>query len=537
MKMYARQLESEKAVIKHASDGAVSRSNVNVNEVEWVGETRQGFIQINKADNVWICLRDVSKGETIELGGASVTAKEDIPSGHKMANCFIPEGEDIVKYGFPIGHATADIESGQWVHSHNVKTNLDGELAYTYKPVPTDIYPHAKKDSRTFAGYVRENGDVGVRNEIWIVNTVGCINKVAEQLAKMANQACRHENVDGVFHFPHPFGCSQLGDDLVYTQKILADLVHHPNAGGVLVLGLGCENNYIELFKEAIGPYHADRVKFLAVQQVEDELEQGIELIEELIAYAGQFQRQEVPVSKLKVGLKCGGSDGLSGITANPLVGAFSDRLISLGGATVLTEVPEMFGAETILMERAKDERVYSQIVDLINDFKQYFAKNEQPIYENPSPGNKKGGITTLEEKSLGCVQKGGFGRVDDVLQYGDRVRSSGLSLLQGPGNDLVSVTALAASGCQIVLFTTGRGTPFGGPVPTVKMSTHTALYERKKNWIDYNAGQLVQGATMEEVSADFFEYVIELASGRVRTKNELHGYKEIAIFKDGVTL
>ncbi|GAA4702722.1 UxaA family hydrolase [Brevibacillus fulvus] len=500
-------------------------------------ETDHGFIQIHKADNVWICLRDVRKGETIELNGVSLVAREDVPSGHKIANQPIAAGTDIVKYGFPIGSATRDIDSGEWVHSHNVKTKLEGELTYSYKPVATTVFPHAVAEEQTFLGYVRENGDVGVRNEIWIINTVGCINKVAEQLAKMADRTFKRENIDGVYHFPHPYGCSQLGDDLEYTQKILAGLVNHPNAGGVLVLGLGCENNYIDLFKEAIGPYHADRVKFLAVQQVEDEIEQGMEQIEELVAYASRFKRQEVPVSKLKIGLKCGGSDGLSGITANPLVGAFSDRLISLGGATVLTEVPEMFGAETILMERAKNEQVYGQIVELINDFKHYFAKNDQPIYENPSPGNKKGGITTLEEKSLGCVQKGGFGRVDDVLQYGERIRQSGLSLLQGPGNDLVSVTALAAAGCQIVLFTTGRGTPFGGPVPTVKISTNTALYERKKNWIDYNAGQLVQGATMEGTAADFFRYVIELASGRIQAKNELYGYKEIAIFKNGVTL
>ncbi|WP_400162046.1 UxaA family hydrolase [Brevibacillus sp. TJ4] len=500
-------------------------------------ETKQGFIQIHKSDNVWICLRDVKKGESVEVNGQTVVACEDIPSGHKIANQSIAAGSDIVKYGFPIGHATAGISAGEWVHSHNVKTNLEGEVSYSYNPVATSVYPHARDENRTFLGYVRENGDVGVRNEIWIVNTVGCINKVAEQLAKMADQTYKSEHIDGVYHFPHPFGCSQLGDDLVHTQKILADLVNHPNAGGVLVLGLGCENNYIDLFKEAIGPYHADRVKFLAVQQVEDEMEEGLELIEELVAYASQFKRQEVPVSKLKVGLKCGGSDGLSGITANPLVGVFSDQLISLGGATVLTEVPEMFGAETILMERAKDEQVYAKIVELVNDFKHYFAKNGQPIYENPSPGNKKGGITTLEEKSLGCVQKGGFGRVDDVLQYGDRVTRNGLSLLQGPGNDLVSVTALAASGCQIVLFTTGRGTPFGGPVPTVKISTNTPLYERKKNWIDYNAGKLVEGAAMEEVAEDFFQYVLDLASGRVQTKNELYGYKEIAIFKDGVML
>ncbi|EGQ26472.1 altronate hydrolase [Sporosarcina newyorkensis 2681] len=376
-----------------------------------------------------------------------------------------------------------------------------------------------------------------MRNEIWIINTVGCINKVSENLAKMGNKLLHASNFDGVHYYSHPYGCSQLGDDLEYTQRILADLVHHPNAGGVLVLGLGCENNYIDLFKEAIGPYNPKRVKFMSVQSVEDEMEIGMGLLTEVFDYATSFQRENVPVSELKIGLKCGGSDGLSGITANPLLGSFSDRLIGYGGSTVLTEVPEMFGAETVLMERAKDEETFQDIVHLINDFKHYFIKYDQPVYENPSPGNKEGGITTLEEKSLGCVQKGGASPVQDVIEYGSRIQSNGLTLLQGPGNDLVSVTALAASGCQIVIFTTGRGTPFGGPTPTVKVSTNTPLYTKKKNWIDFNAGKLVENVGMDQMTDEFFEYMIDVASGNTETNNEIYGFKEIAIFKDGVTM
>lgn len=388
-----------------------------------------------------------------------------------------------------------------------------------------------------FLGYVRSDGEVGIRNEIWIINTVGCINKTAELIAKMANKMYQDNYIDGVFHFPHPYGCSQLGDDLYNTKKILSSLVHHPNAGGVLVLGLGCENNNLTEFKKVIEDYDPDRVKFLEVQNVEDEIEAGLELIGELADYVKQFKRKPISVSKLKVGLKSGGSDGFSGITANPLVGSFSDRLVSYGGTTVLTEVPEMFGAETVLMERACDEDVFNKIVQLVNGFKEYFIRNDQPVYENPSPGNKKGGITTLEEKSLGCVQKGGSAEVVDVLPYGERVLEPGLNLLQAPGNDLISVTALAASGVQIVLFTTGRGTPFGGPVPTVKISTNTPLYHKKQNWIDFNAGELVEGKSLEGLTDQLFNYVLKLASGEVKTKNELYGFKEISIFKDGVIL
>jgi altronate hydrolase len=491
------------------------------------------LLKINKKDNVGVVLENIRGNEIIAFDGISLKAREDIDRGHKIALKDIEEDEDIIKYGFPIGHAIRPILVGEYIHTHNIKTNLKGLLDYSYSPAlneKTTLTPSK------FMGYVRENGDVGIRNEIWIINTVGCVNKTSEILAKEANNKFA-DKTGGIFAFPHPYGCSQLGDDHLATQKILADMVKHPNAAGVLVIGLGCENNNITEFKKVIGEYIPDRVKFLVTQEVEDEIEEGLKLIGELVEYAGTFKRQECSADKLVVGLKCGGSDAFSGITGNPLVGEFSDLLIAQGGTSILTEVPEMFGAEAILMNRCINEEVFHKTVHLINNFKEYFIKHNQEIYENPSPGNKKGGISTLEEKSLGCTQKGGTGNVVDVLDYGERAAKPGLNLLKGPGNDMVAATALTAAGAHIILFTTGRGTPLGAPVPTIKISTNSELYQRKSNWIDYNAGSLLEGNNMEDVKMDFFNFVFKVASGEVQAKNEDNGYREIAIFKDGVTL
>ncbi len=445
----------------------------------------------------------------------------NLENGHKYALCDIKCGEDVIKYGNPIGHATADIKRGEHIHTHNMKTNLAGELTYEFSG---DFPPMARLESgKTFLGYVRKNGEVGIRNDIWIVNTVGCVNKIAKRLAELT----------GAFYFEHPYGCSQLGGDHATTQKILAGLVHHPNAGGVLILGLGCENNNIEEFKKAIGEYDPERVRFLNSQDCEDEIEEGVRIINELKVYAASFKREPVSISKLKIGLKCGGSDGLSGITANPLVGRLSDRVIAAGGSCGLTEVPGMFGAEHLLMKRAVSREVFDKTVSLINDFKAYFIAHGQVVYENPSPGNKAGGITTLEEKSLGCVQKGGSAEVVDVLTYGDSLTKNGLSLLNGPGNDIVAVTNLTAAGVHMVLFTTGRGTPLGGAVPTVKIATNRALAEKKQGWIDFDASPTLDGSDLSDVLLD---YIISVASGE-ETKNEKNGYREISIFKDGVTL
>lgn len=445
----------------------------------------------------------------------------NLENGHKYALRDIKAGENIIKYGNPIGHAIVDIAKGEHVHNHNIKTNLSGNLEYKYDPHFYDIEEEDK--SRTFMGYVRKNGDVGIRNDVWIVVTVGCVNKVAEQIAKET----------GALHFPHPFGCSQLGDDQTTTQLVLRGLVNHPNAGGVLVLGLGCENNNIDVFKKVLGEVDENRVKFLNAQDAEDDVAEGIKLVRELQEYADTFKREPVPVSKLKIGLKCGGSDGYSGITANPLVGRLSDKVIAHGGSCVLTEVPEMFGAEHLLMARAENEEIFNKSVRLINDFKDYYTRHNQVIYENPSPGNKKGGISTLEEKSLGCIQKGGLSKVVDVLDYGDVITKNGLSLLNGPGNDIVAITNLTAAGVHIILFTTGRGTPVGGPVPTVKIATNHSLAQRKSNWIDFDASPTLEG---NPLTNELFEYIIRVAEGE-QTKNELHSYREISIFKDGVTL
>lgn len=448
----------------------------------------------------------------------------NLQNGHKYALCDIKKGENIIKYGSPIGHATADIKKGEHIHTHNVKTNLSGNLEYAYDYKDYGIKP--RQTDLTFKGYVRENGDVGIRNEIWIVNTVGCVNKIAQKIAEKT----------GARYFSHPFGCSQLGDDQNITQLILKGMVNHPNAAGVLVLGLGCENNNIGVFKGVLGDYDEKRVKFLNCQDFEDEVAEGVKLVEELKLYANTFEKQDISISKLRIGLKCGGSDGYSGITANPLVGSLSDRMISFGGSCVLTEVPEMFGAEHLLMERCVSLDVFEKAVKLINNFKDYYTRHNQVIYENPSPGNKAGGITTLEEKSLGCVQKGGLGPVVDVLDYGETLKKNGLSLLNGPGNDIVAVTNLMACGVHMILFTTGRGTPLGSAVPTVKISTNNTLAKNKSNWIDFDASPLLDGKTMDQVTDDLLEYVVSVASGS-ETKNEINDYREISIFKDGVTL
>lgn len=493
------------------------------------------FIKINPVDSVVVCLRPFAKGEQIEVDGKVVTLLEDTPAGHKVLIDDATEGTDIIKYGYPIGHAIKDLKSGTWINENNLKTNLSGTLEYEYKPVNETL--SIPVENKTFMGYKRKNGEVGIRNEVWIVPTVGCVNGIADRLASMLEQETGLKNIDAVHSWHHNYGCSQLSGDHENTRKVLRDIVLHPNAGAVLVVGLGCENNQPDDFMKMLGDYDTDRIRLMVTQKVEgDEVEEGMKILRELYSLASKDVRTEVPLSELRVGLKCGGSDGFSGITANPLVGELSDYVVAQGGTSILTEVPEMFGAETILMNRCKTPELFDQTVSLINDFKEYFLSHGEPVGENPSPGNKAGGISTLEDKALGCTQKCGRAPVSGVLGYGDRLSVKGLNLLSAPGNDLVAATALAASGCQIVLFTTGRGTPFGTFIPTMKISTNTGLYERKPNWIDFNAGALVQGVGMKELLAQFVDKIIAVASGE-KTKNEENGYREISIFKNGVTL
>jgi altronate hydrolase len=501
------------------------------------------LLQITPKDNVAVALAPLAAGTVVKNAGQKLQLTEAIPQGHKVALRDIATGQPVIKYSFPIGKATQTITAGQWVHTHNLTSGLHDKLEYIYRPDPqlSKTTGRSTGPLPTFQGYRRPDGQVGIRNEIWIINTVGCINKQSERLAAMAQDkfaaALTARQIDGIFAYSHPYGCSQLGEDLANTQKLLAGLVRHPNAAGVLVIGLGCENNRMEDFQKILAGYEPRRVKFLVIQDVEDEFQAGMELLEELVAYAQTFQPEPVPVSELKIGLKCGGSDGFSGITANPLVGNVSDQLIGYGGTSILSEVPEMFGAETLLMNRAQDEAVFTKIVALINNFKEYFLRNGQEVYENPSPGNKDGGITTLEDKSLGCTQKGGTTAVVDVLQYGERATVHGLNLLQGPGNDIVSTSALTAAGAHLILFTTGRGNPMGAPVPTLKIATNSQLAAKKPHWIDFNAGQLLEGTDMAELTEQLFAHIVAVAGKQELAKNEIYGYRDIAIFKSGVTL
>jgi len=498
-------------------------------------EKEAPFIKINPADSVVVCLKNYQKGEEINIDNKTITVLQDTPVGHKILINDTPEGADIIKYGYPIGHAKEGLKAGQWVNENNLKTNLSGTLTYEYKPV-NEVLTIAN-ENLTFNGYVRKNGEVGIRNEVWIVPTVGCVNGIAEKLAGMLEKETNLEGIDAVHAWHHNYGCSQLSEDHENTRKVLRDIVLHPNAGGVLILSLGCENNQPDQFETLLGDYDKDRIKFLVVQKVKgDEIEEGMKILRSLYNIAKNDKRTVCPLSELRVGLKCGGSDGLSGITANPLVGEFSDFLVAQGGTSILTEVPEMFGAETILMNRCKNEDLFNQTVKLVNDFKEYFLSHGEPVGENPSPGNKAGGISTLEDKALGCTQKCGRAPVSGVLGYGDRLQTKGLNLLSAPGNDLVASTALAAAGCQIVLFTTGRGTPFGTFIPTMKISTNSNLFKNKQNWIDFNAGELVDGTDMKTLVRKFTEKIIAVANGE-KTRNEENGYREISIFKNGVTL
>lgn len=492
------------------------------------------FIKIQPQDNVAVALQDLPVQTVLEVDGAHISLNEPIARGHKFALHAISQGENVVKYGYPIGHALRDIVAGEHVHIQNVKTNLSDINDYRYQPELTALSDQLP--DREVQIYRRKNGEIGIRNELWIVPTVGCVVGIANQIKQRFMQKNDLSNIDGLFTFSHSYGCSQLGDDHENTKIMLQNVVKHPNAGAVLVIGLGCENNQIDPFKQGLGEFDESRVKFMIAQHCEDEVEKGLQLLQELYEAMRNDKRENGKLSEVRFGLECGGSDGLSGITANPMLGCFSDYLIAHGGTTVLTEVPEMFGAERILMSHCRDEATFEKTVQMVNNFKRYFMSYDQPIYENPSPGNKAGGITTLEDKSLGCTQKAGHSQVVDVLPYGERLKVSGLNLLSAPGNDAVATSALAGAGCHMVLFTTGRGTPYGGFVPTMKIATNSELAAKKPHWIDFNAGQLVYDGSMAQLLEQFIDLVVATVNGK-KTKNEINEFRELAIFKNGVTL
>ena len=489
------------------------------------------LIRINQNDNVAVAVEKIDKGAEVD----GLVALIEIPMGHKIALKDIKEGEDIIKYGQVIGTASADIAKGEHVHSHNMRTKLTGELEYTYEPAD---HEDVKADNPyQLYGYRRADGRVGIRNELWLIPTVGCISSICKDIIERFKKTHDLSDIDGAYTYGHQYGCSQMGDDQEATIKVLQNIASHPNAGAVLVIGLGCENNQLKPFIEGINGVNNERIRYFNCQDVEDEIETALNYLEELYELMRHDRREPIDFKDLTVGLECGGSDGFSGISGNPLLGRLSDRIISYGGNVILSEVPEMFGAEHLLMNRAKDENIFNEIVDMVNSYKQYFIDNRQVVYENPSPGNKAGGITTLEEKSCGCIQKGGTSIINGVIDYGDQIKEEGLNLLYGPGNDLSSTTGIAAAGAQLILFTTGRGTPYGSFVPTVKVATNSLIYNRKKNWFDYNAGVVLEDLSLDEACDDFLQKVVDIINGKIKTRNETTQYKEIAIFKRGVIL
>lgn len=494
----------------------------------------KSLIKLHPTDDVAIAMRNINAGEILPVDGEDIIVNENLDKGHKVALRDIAKSENVIKYGAPIGFALEDIKKGGWIHTHCVKTTLNDELEYQYQPEFIDQQPATPSPEVSI--YRRENGEIGIRNEIWLIPTVGCVNGMISQMVREFKQRHPQLDIDGIHVFPHQFGCSQLGDDLETTRVLLQNMALHPNAGGALVVGLGCENNQLSAFRDGLGEYDENRIKFLITQQADDEIEEGVALLEQIYAKVSQDKRVPGTLSEVKFGLECGGSDGLSGITANPMLGYFSDYLIAQGGTTVLTEVPEMFGAETLLMSRCKDEATFNKLVSMVNNFKGYYKAHNQPIYENPSPGNKKGGITTLEDKSLGCTQKAGTSQVQAVLHYGERLQVPGLNLLDAPGNDPIATSALGAAGCHIVLFTTGRGTPYGGFVPTLKIATNSELANKKKRWIDFDAGVLINDVSMEQVHGEFVQLLVDIVNGK-QTCNEVNDIREVAIWKKGVTL
>lgn len=502
---------------------------------------RNPLLRENPKDNVAIALSDLVKGQKIKQFDMELTVEEEIPMGHKIALTDFNQDEEVIKYGYPIGTTYKSIPKGFWIHKHNTQTHLRTEKKdYKYKPDFENPKPE-KDEIPEFNGYRRKNGSVGVRNEIWIIPTVGCINKIVEGITESAKKKYRSEikerKIDGIFCFTHPYGCSQLDEDLDNTQNILAGLVKHPNAAGVLVVGLGCEKNQIKDFKEKIGEFNSNRVRFVILQEVENDTKSCIKEIDKLVEYARGFDQEPIPVSELKIGVKCGGSDSFSGLTANPLLGEISNMVIDYGGTSIITEIPELFGSEKFLSNKAKNKELHKKIISSIQEFEDYYLSHGKNIYENPSPGNEKGGITTEEEKALGSVRKIGTRAIKDVVGYGNEVKIKGANLLESVSNDIVSTTALTAAGAQIILFTTGRGTPHGAPAPTVKISTNSSLYQKKTNWIDFDAGRILKGEKMENLADEFFKLILNIASNKKKTKSEKNGCREISIFKSGVTL
>lgn len=496
-------------------------------------------IKLYPQDTVALATSELKKGQTVTVDGETITLLDDIPNAHKIALKDFETGEAVRKYDNIIGYASKPIKKGEWIHSHNEVTGLGKSKEYTYDFNPISIFPG--ESDKTFMGYDRADGGAGIRNHLAIISTVFCANGPLRKLARMAEAKYpATENFDGIIAFDQEFGCSQTGKDLVTTCKIIAGIAKNANFGGVLLVSNGCEMAIPSVLEQYMGDYDKKRIRTLTLQEVEDEFTAGMELIDEIMEEMKDDKRTPININRLHIAMNCGGSDGYSGITANTLLGTLCDTLVKEGAIMNMTEVPEMMGAEHILMNRAADKSIFDDIVKMMYDYDAYFARYGEKAADNPTQGNKAGGLTTLEEKSLGCIQKGGHCAVMEVLEYGERATKNGFVLVSGPGNDLAGVSGQIAAGAVLTIFTTGRGTPCGFAGPTFRLASNTALATRKSNWIDYDAGRLLTAKTPEEVEAlnkELYDAIMATVNGQYRTRTEENGYYILGALKDGVTL
>ena len=512
-------------------------------------------VYLHSDDNLCVAARHLELGEEISVGGESLRLAEPVRLGHKLAVRAIREGERVKKYGQTIGFATRDIAPGQWIHSHNLTAGrFEREYEYATEIPP----PPAPIEGRTFQGYRRAGGKAGTRNYIAVISSVNCSASVSKYISQRFDNSllAKFPNVDGLLPLTHKGGCGlqYAGEDHQQLTRVLSGFATHPNVGAYLLVGLGCETGtlqylvqhgglaegVVQLNTKANGAARPPVV--LSMQDcggTNKTVEAGIAAIAEMLPRVNGVRREPIPASELILGCECGGSDGNSGVTANPALGAASDLLVAAGGTSILSETPEIYGAEHLLVRRARTRAIGEKLIDRIRWWEEYTAKFGVEIDNNPSPGNKEGGLTTIYEKSLGAVAKGGSTALCGVYRYAEPVTAQGFVIMDTPGYDPASITGMVAGGANVVCFTTGRGSCFGcKPVPSIKIATNTPMYEQMIDDMDINAGVILEGASVADVGRQIFEFILEVAGGK-RTKSEIHGVgeEEFAPWSIGPTL
>jgi altronate hydrolase len=506
-------------------------------DIEKLPTAENSAIHLHPTDNVAVARVPIPAGTSLRIDGLPVTTMDAIPAGHKVALWDIQPGEVVERYGQVIGRAKQAIQAGRHIHTHNLafeELQLEYEFPVGDTPVPT-----ARPDAPTFLGYQREDGRVGTRNYIAVVAASNCAAHTAEQIARSYEGETMPPNVDGVVAFPHGEGCAHAaeGPDIDQLRRTLGGVLIHPNVSGAVILGLGCETNQIDHYLGVGGP-RSTRLAGLTLQSsggTRGAIEAARRQIARFLEQASAEERTPAPASKIVLGLNCGGSDSFSGITANPALGFCSDLLAELGGTPVLAETTEIFGAEHLLVKRARNREVAEKLLDCIRKYKVYLNRFAGSFDDNPSPGNKEGGLTNILEKSLGAVAKGGTSPLIDVYDYAERVTAPGFTFMNTPGYDPVSLTGLAAGGCNLIAFTTGRGSAIGFPtIPVIKVATNSNTYRRMTDNMDVNAGAIADGeATVQQIGQAIFDLMLEVATGR-HTCAERLGHKEFVPWRIG---